>query len=84
MDNGEAMSRVTVVFQRVFGDETLSLTRDTTAKDVEGWDSLMHINLVVAIESEFQRFGLRPEKSPGCRTSGELIDLIVRKQGVSS
>jgi acyl carrier protein len=83
MDNSEAMSRVTVVFQRVFGDETLSLTRDTTAKDVEGWDSLMHINLVVAIESEFKiRFTSR--EIARLQNVGELIDLIVRKQGVSS
>ena len=82
MDNSEAMSRVTVVFQGVFGDAIVRLTRDTTAKDVDGWDSLMHINLVVAIESEFKiRFTSR--EIARLQNVGELIDLIVRKQGVS-
>ncbi len=83
MGNSVVMSRLTGVFHRVFGDETLSLARGTTAKDVEGWDSLMHINLIVAIEREFKiRFTTR--EIAGLPNVGELIDLIARKEGVSS
>jgi acyl carrier protein len=83
MDNGEVMSRLTGVFQRVFDEETLSLTRSTTAQDVEGWDSLMHINLIVAIEREFKvRFSTR--EIAKLQNVGELIDLIVGKEGVRS
>jgi acyl carrier protein len=83
MDKSEVMSRLTRVFQRVFDDETLTLAQGTTAKDVKGWDSLMHINLIVAIEGEFKiRFTTR--EIVGLQNVGELIDLIGRKEGASS
>jgi len=83
MGNSEVMSRLTGVFQDVFGDETLSLARGTTAQDVEGWDSLMHINLIVAIERQFKiRFTTR--EIARLQNVGELIDLIAGKEGVSS
>ena len=60
MDHSEVLNRLTGVFQNVFDDRTLSLARTTTAQDVERWDSLMHINLIVAIEREFKiRFTTR-------------------------
>ena len=83
MDHSEVLNRLTGVFQNVFDDRTLSLARTTTAQDVERWDSLMHINLIVAIEREFKiRFTTR--EIVGLQNVGELIDLIVRKDGVSS
>ena len=45
--------RLLEVFRQVFDDDDLEITDDTVAGDVEGWDSLNHINLVVAIESAF-------------------------------
>jgi len=44
------------IMQEVFDDDELSISRATTANDVEGWDSLMHINLIIAVE---KRFGVR-------------------------
>jgi len=44
------------VFRSVFGDETLVIQDATTADDVPGWDSLMHINLIIAME---KRFGVK-------------------------
>jgi acyl carrier protein len=44
------------VFREVFDDDALLLTDDTTAADVEAWDSVMHVNLVFAVE---ERFGIR-------------------------
>jgi acyl carrier protein len=83
MGDSEVLSRLTGVFQGVFGDETLSLARGTTAPDVKGWDSLMQINLIVAIEREFKiRFTTR--EIARLQNVGELIDLIARKEGVSS
>ena len=46
----EIEERVLDVFREVFDDPDLVLDEGTTAADVEGWDSLMHINLIVAIE----------------------------------
>ena len=83
MADNDLMSRLTEVFQRVFGDETLRLSAVTTANDIDGWDSLMHINLIVAVEREFKiRFTTRD--IAGLQDVGALLDLIVRKQTVTS
>jgi acyl carrier protein len=42
------------VFRRVFDDEDLVVVPETTADDVDGWDSLSHVNLVTAIEAQFK------------------------------
>ena len=41
------------VFQTVFEDATIQIRPEMTANDVEGWDSLSHVNLIVAVESAF-------------------------------
>ena len=45
--------RLTAVFRSVFGSDSLSVSDSTTAADVEGWDSLAQINLVVGAEEAF-------------------------------
>ena len=79
MDNNEAMARLTAVFRRIFGDETLNLTPTTTAKDVPGWDSLMHINLIVAVESEF-KIHFTSREIAKLQDVGALAELVGRKQ----
>lgn len=44
------------VFRDVFDDDSIALTEATTAKDIDGWDSLGNLNLIIAIE---QRFGVK-------------------------
>lgn len=44
---------LTAVFREVFDDEGIQLTPELTADDVEGWDSLSHVNLVIAVEMKF-------------------------------
>lgn len=46
-------TRFETVFREIFDDETLTLRDDMSAKDIDGWDSLAQINLIVALESEF-------------------------------
>lgn len=46
-------SKLREVFREVLDADDLELTDDLTARDVESWDSLAHINLMFAIESEF-------------------------------
>jgi acyl carrier protein len=83
MSENDVMTRLTGVFRGIFGNEALSLSRDTTAEDVDGWDSLMHINLIVAIEREFKiRFTTR--EITGLSNVGDLMDVIARKPGASS
>jgi len=79
-DTNEILNRLVGVFRQLFGDDSLSLSRETTAQDVKGWDSLMHINLIVAVEREFKiRFTTREITT--LRNVGDLVDLIVRKDG---
>ena len=70
------------IFRQVFDDEELVLTRETTASDVEGWDSLMHINLIIAIERELRlRFAVAEIsrlKEEG-QSVGTFLDLVRHK-----
>lgn len=43
-----------LIFQQVFDDDTIQIFPETTANDIEGWDSLSHINLILAIEKHFK------------------------------
>ena len=47
------MERINKVFQIVFGDDNLVVTEKTCADDIEGWDSLQHINILSMLEREF-------------------------------
>ena len=54
MEINEILSTLNTVFRDVLDNDTLSITVDTTAGDVEEWDSLNHIQLVVAAEKKFK------------------------------
>jgi len=70
--------RLTDTFRAIFGNRNIQLARSTTANDIKGWDSLMHINLIVAIEKEFKvRFTTFEVMS--FNNVGDLTDLIARK-----
>ena len=70
--------RLTDVFRNAFDQEDLKLTRDMTSTDVEEWDSLSHVNLIVAVEKEFGVRFTTPEIA-GLQNVGELMDAIQRK-----
>lgn len=53
MSRDEIFERLNEVFQDVFDDESIVVDEDTTAEDIEDWDSLEHINLLAAVELEF-------------------------------
>jgi acyl carrier protein len=70
------------VFRRVFDDDELVISEATTATSVDGWDSMAHVNLIIAIE---KRFGvsfsgadLASMRGSG-QTVGHLIGLIAAK-----
>ena len=47
------LDRLNEVFRDVFDDDELTVERSTSAADVEGWDSLMHVTLLLKIEKAF-------------------------------
>ena len=50
----EVLAELTQLFRTVLNEPPLQLKRETTAKDVKKWDSLTHIELVVATEKHFK------------------------------
>jgi len=47
------MEPLTDIFREVFDDDDITLSSELTADDVDGWDSLSHVNLIVTIETRF-------------------------------
>lgn len=78
MDRSIILGQLNEIFTDVIDEDAISLKEASTAKEVEGWDSLTHIQLVVAIEKHFKiRFTAREIQE--WKNVGELIDSIVNK-----
>lgn len=76
MSREEVFERLTEVFRDVFDDEEITLAEETTAEDIEDWDSFEHINLVVAVEDEFS-FKIPMGKVVTMKNVGEMVDIIL-------
>lgn len=73
------LEELTPIFRQVFDDDAIVLTRETTADDIDAWDSLSHMNLVAAVEMTFKvRFALGELQT--LKNVGHLADLIDRKR----
>lgn len=78
MKREEIYSKLTDVFRDVFDNAEIVLSDTTTADDIDGWDSLENVILVVAIE---KMFGIRltmPELN-GLENVGQMVDVIEKK-----
>jgi acyl carrier protein len=75
--------KLNAIFCTVFDDADIVITPATTANDVDGWDSLSHINLIVAVEG---KFGIRfaQKELLKQRNVGDLISDISRKIAVTA
>lgn len=76
MTREEVFERLNSVFQDVFDDDTIELHDETTADDIEEWDSFEHINLIVAVEEEFS-FKIPMGKVVTMKNVGEMVDIIL-------
>jgi len=66
------------IFREVFDDESLVIKRETNADDIDDWDSLSHLNLVIAVEMKFGiKFALGELQA--LKNVGDMADLIEKK-----
>lgn len=73
------LQQLVPIFQDVLDDDSLAIDATTTAQDVDGWDSLAHIRLVVSIEKAFSLRFSAAEISE-LQNVGDMAALIVKKQ----
>ena len=80
MDSAPLLDRVQAIFREQFDDPGLTVTRETSADDVEEWDSLSHVTLIGQIEAEVDvRFALGEIQE--MNNVGDMIDLVASKLG---
>lgn len=78
MTRENVFERLNEVFRDVFDDETISVNDATTSADIEDWDSLEHINLIVAVEQEFEmKFNMGYVTN--MKNVGEMVDIILEQ-----
>lgn len=74
----DTLSRLTPIFREVFEQPTLTVSRESTASTVDGWDSLAHVSLIAAVEEAMGlHFALSELEDMQC--VGDMVDLIDRK-----
>lgn len=72
-------NRMSDIFREVFDDESINIRDDMTSKDIEEWDSLRHIDLIFALEKEFDIVFSTGEAGSALNNVGELRRLIEKK-----
>jgi acyl carrier protein len=77
IDQNEVLNRLQSIFDNLFLEE-VTVTPQLSAKDVEEWDSLLHVSLVLAVEEAFGiRF--RVGEVEATRNVADFVDLIVQR-----
>ena len=75
MSREEIYERLNEVSRDVFDEEDITVDEGTTAEDIDGWDSLEHINLIAAIETQFgMKFTMGQVVT--MKNVGEMVDII--------
>ena len=78
MPSTQVYSQLTDIFRDVFDDDNIVLTPNTTAADIEGWDSVGHLNLILAIESRL-KMKFKTTEIESLHNVGELAGLVEYK-----
>ncbi len=78
MEDQEILSQLTTIFQKVLKKQNVNLSAETTAADVDGWDSLTHMMIIDSIEKHFSiRFKLMEIMK--FNNVGDMISCIKKK-----
>ena len=76
--NNNINSILEKIFQDIFNNSSLLISKNTSAKEIDGWDSLTHIRLIVSIEKKFNiRFSAL--EIYDLKNVGEMVELIKKK-----
>ena len=78
MDKKDILLTVQEIFRDILDNESIILTEETTANDVDEWDSLTHIQLIVAIEKKF-KIKFNSKEILSWKNIGEMIDSVMQK-----
>ena len=78
MDKERIIGEVQAIFREVLDNEEIVLASETTADDIEEWDSLTHIQLIVAIEKHF-KIKFTSKEILSWQNVGQLVDCIAIK-----
>jgi acyl carrier protein len=78
MTEAQAYAGLTELFHELFADDTIVLTAETQADDIDGWDSFTHLNVIVATETRFA-IKLRSDEIENMQNVGDLVALIVAR-----
>ncbi len=71
----EIFEKLDEIFQELFDDDSIHVTPETTADDIDDWDSLSHIDLISAVEDAFDmRFQMKEVSA--MKHVGEMVDII--------
>lgn len=83
MTNEQIYAKLTELFRELFADDAIVLTSETTAADIDGWDSFNHISIIVAVET---RFGVKMHANEIERLNnvGDLVAAIAAKTGAQA
>jgi acyl carrier protein len=75
MPDDRVLAELTEVFREVFDDDTIELRPEMTADDIEGWDSMQNIRLMLTIERKFD-LRLPSTKVGNLKNVGDLTELV--------
>lgn len=78
MDEQQVYARLTEIFEDVFDEDSIQVTPELSAKDVDGWDSLNHIRLILTIEKAF-KIKFSTSEIGKLEKVGDLVALILAR-----
>ena len=78
-DEASTLLEIQDIIRDVFDDDSLIVTGDTCAKDIEDWDSIAQMDIVLAVERHF-RVRFRPEEIASLKNVGDMLKLVLDRR----
>jgi len=78
MDEQQIYAGLAKTFEDVFDDDSISVSPELSAKDVDGWDSLTHIRLMLSVERAF-KIKFTTSEIGNLKNVGDLVALIKQR-----